>query len=71
MASADKYRANAHHCQRMAAKALTPEDRLTWLNMAGDLAREMIPQRQRTPEETLEKTVRDRGTPQRPSKPQH
>jgi hypothetical protein len=35
----------------------------TWLGI--------IPERQRTPEETLEKAVRDQGTPQRPSKPQH
>jgi len=54
----------------MAAKALTAEDKLTWLNMA-ETWLGMIPQRQRTPEETLEKAVRDQGTPQRPSKAQH
>jgi hypothetical protein len=32
--NADKYRANAHYCRRMADKSLTLEEKLNWLNMA-------------------------------------
>jgi hypothetical protein len=34
MGNADKYRANAVHCFRMANKASDPDDEQTWLNMA-------------------------------------
>jgi hypothetical protein len=70
MGNADKYRANAHHCQRMADEALTPEDKLNWLNMA-ETWLGMIPGRQRAPQEMFEEVVRDQGTRQEPSKSRH
>jgi hypothetical protein len=35
MGNAEKYRANAHHCLRMANNALNADDVQAWLNMAG------------------------------------
>jgi hypothetical protein len=40
MGNAEKYRANAHHCQRMADEAFTPEDTLNLAEYGGDLARD-------------------------------
>src|SRR5262249_53628122 len=48
MRNADKYRANAVHCFRMANKALDPHDEQTWLNM-GETWLGMIPERERMP----------------------
>ena len=70
MGNADKYRANAVHCFRMANKALNPHDEQTWLNMA-ETWLGMIPERQRTPNEFFEKAVLNQGTRQEPSKSLH
>lgn len=59
MGNADKYRANAVHCFRLANKASDPD----WLGM--------IPERQRTPNETFEEAVRNQGPRQEPSKSRH
>jgi len=65
MGNADKYRANAIHCCRMANKASDPDDEQTWLNMA-ETWLGMIPERQRKPNERLSETKeRDRGRPSR------
>ena len=53
--NADKYRANAVHCFRMANRALTPHDEQNWLNMA-ETWLGMIPERQRTPNEFFQGT---------------
>jgi len=70
MRNADKYRANAVHCFRMANKALNPHDEQTWLNM-GETWLGMIPERERMPNEIFEKVVRNQGTGQEPSKSRH
>ena len=70
MGNADKYRANAVHCFRMANHASDPSDEQTWLNMA-ETWLGMIPERQRTPNEMFEKAVRNQGTRQEPSKSRH
>jgi hypothetical protein len=64
------YRANAVHCFRLANKASDPDDEQTCLNMA-DTWLGMIPERQRTPNETFEAAVRNQGTRQEPSKSRH
>jgi hypothetical protein len=56
MGDANKYRANACHCQRMADKALSPEDKLNWLNVA-ETWLGMIPDQQRTLEEMYNQGV--------------
>jgi len=70
MSNADKYRANAVHCCRMANKASDPDDEQTWLKMA-ETWLGMIPERQRTPNEIFEKAVRKQGTRQEASKSRH
>lgn len=70
MGNADKYRANAVRCFRLANKASDLDDEQTWLNMA-ETWLGMIPERQRTPNETFEKAVRNQGTRQEPSKSRH
>ena len=70
MGNADKYRANAAHCFRMANKASDPDDEQTWLNMA-ETWLGMIPERQRKPNEIFEKPVRNQGTRTEPSKSLH
>jgi hypothetical protein len=70
MVDADKYRANALHCLRMAKKALNPNDEQAWLDMAKTWLG-MIPVGQRMPEEMFEKAVQDQGTRQKPSKSRH
>ena len=69
MGNADKYRANAEHCLRMANKVPNLHDERAWLNMA-ETWLGMIPERQRTPNE-FEKSVQKRGTRQEPSKSRH
>jgi hypothetical protein len=69
MGNADRYRANADHCLRMANKALNSNDERNWLNMAETWIG-MIPQRQRTPRENFERAVLNQGTGQKPSKSQ-
>jgi hypothetical protein len=63
MTDADKYRANVHHCLRMADDPLNWEHKRTWLNMA-ETWLGMIPEPGR-PEKMF---VRDQGTQQEPSK---
>jgi hypothetical protein len=70
MGNADKYRANALHCYRMANKASDPNDEQNWLSMA-ETWLGMIPERQRTLDEIFEKAVRNEGTGQKPSKSLH
>jgi hypothetical protein len=69
MTDADKYRANAHHCLRMADDPLNLEHQRTWLRMA-ETWLGMIPEPQRRPEERFEKAV-PQGTQQEPSKSRH
>ena len=68
MGNADKYRANAIHCCRMANKGSDPDDEQTWLNMA-ETWLGMIPERQRKPKKSLrrlsETKERDKGRPSR------
>jgi hypothetical protein len=70
MGNADKCRANAVHCFRMADKASDPDDEQVWLNMA-ETWLGMMPERQRAPNEIFEKAVRKQGTRQEPSKSRH
>jgi hypothetical protein len=70
MGNADKFRANALHCFRMADKASDAESEHAWLSMAQNWLG-MIPDRQRTPNEKFEKAVRKQGTRQEPSTSQH
>jgi hypothetical protein len=42
MGNTEKYRANAHHCQRIADEALTPEDKLNWLNFDACTVRKIL-----------------------------
>jgi hypothetical protein len=65
MGNAEKYRANAEHCLRMANEALNPHDEQTWLNMA-ETWLGMIPESQR-----FEKAVRKHGTRQELCKSRH
>jgi hypothetical protein len=69
MTDANEYRANAHHCLRMADDPLNWEHKRTWLNMA-ETWLGMIPEPRR-PEEMFEKVVRDLETQQEPSKSRH
>ena len=70
MVDADKYRANALHCLRMANKAPNLNDEQAWLDMA-ETWLGMIPERQRMPAEMFENAVRDKGRRQEPSKTLH
>jgi hypothetical protein len=70
MTDADKYRANAHHCLRMAEDPLNWEHMRAWLNMA-ETWLGMIPEPQRRPQDMFEKAVRDQGMQQEPSKSRH
>jgi hypothetical protein len=65
-----EYRANAHHCLRMAEDPLNWEHKRTWLNMA-ETWLGMITELQQRPEEMFEKTVRDHGTQQALSESRH
>jgi len=70
MGNADKYRANAVHCFRMANEASDPNDEQNWLSMA-ETWLGIIPERQRTPNEIFDKAVRNQGTRPEPSKSRH
>jgi hypothetical protein len=70
MGSADKYRANAEHCLRMASKAFDADDEQNWLDMA-ETWLGMIPEKQRTPSEIFERAVQTRATVTASSKARH
>ena len=61
MGNAEKYRANAHHCLRMADNWLDMAE--TWLGM--------IPEKERTPNEIFEEAVRNQGTRQESLRSRH
>jgi len=71
MTDADKYRANAHHCLRMAEDPLNWEYKRAWLNMAETWLGMIASEPQRRPRDMLEKAVRDQGMQQEPSKSRH
>ena len=70
MGNAEKYRANAHHCLRMANNALNRDDAQNWLEMA-ETWLGMIPEKQRTPNEIFEEAVRNQGTRQESLRSRH
>jgi hypothetical protein len=70
MSDADKYRANAYHCLRMAEDPLNWEHKRTWLNMA-ETWLGMIPQPQRRSVEIFEKALREQGARQETSTSRH
>jgi len=70
MGNADKYRANALHCFRMADTASDLEGEQAWLTMA-ETWLEMIADGERTLDEIFEKAVRNQGTRQEASKSRH
>jgi hypothetical protein len=70
MTDADKYRANAHYCLRMAEDPLNWEQKRTWLNMA-ETWLGMIPEPHRRRQEMFESAVRDQGMPQELSESRH
>jgi hypothetical protein len=70
MTDADKYRANAHHCLRMAEDPVNWEHKRTWLSMA-ETWLGMISEPQRRPVGLFEKAVGARGTQQEPSTSRH
>jgi len=70
MGNAEKYRANAHHCLRMADNALNRDDAQNWLDMA-ETWLGMIPEKQRTPNEIFEEAVRNQGTRQESLRSRH
>jgi hypothetical protein len=70
MTDADKFRANAHHCLRMAENPFNWKHKRAWLNMA-ETWLGMIPEPLRRPQDTFEKVARDHGTEQEHSKSRH
>ncbi len=66
MFDVDTYRANAHHCMRMAEDPLNWKYKRMWLNMAETWVR-MISE----PHAGFEKAVHGHGTQQEHSKSRH
>jgi len=59
MSDADRYRIHARYCVAVANRAHRSEDKQIWFHMAQTWLG-MIPDSQRTAEDALEATVRDR-----------
>jgi hypothetical protein len=70
MFDVDTYRANAHHCLRMADDPLNWKYKRMWLNMAETWIG-MISEPQRTPQDKFEKALHDHGTQQEHSRSPH
>jgi hypothetical protein len=67
MGTQDEYRRNAAEAQRHADRALTEEDRASWLRLAqGWLS--LLPMRMQSAQESFDEQVADKGTGQDESK---
>jgi len=66
MTKADEYRANAQECERMAGTAISPADKITWLQMAAHWLR-LIPSPVPTASEQFDAREKAEGTHQPPS----
>ena len=70
MSKSDQYRAQAEECERMARKALSPDDKATWLKMAEDWLRLIRPPR-RSASDRFDAAEKAQGTGQDKSISEH